>query len=205
MHIRPSSATTRQSKNSVAHPERARPSPASAVGAKVVGRDRTIILRPCPPPRLLLLLLLLVGSASPTAVDPDPGGDPARSAEATPTATPPNASTTLDRSATSSIATSPCLRHTPLPGLKVGGVGVECLALLRTRQCAGLKYLVRCTPGESIRSPHDPARRRGTSCFPSSWSSASDHGLLCPSCSRETLVRDTECRPDLASHTNVEN
>ncbi|CAM9257858.1 unnamed protein product [Ectocarpus sp. 8 AP-2014] len=134
-----------QSKNSrVAHPERARPSPASVVGAKVAGRGRTIILRPCPPPRLLLLLLQLDGGAIPTAaVHSDPGGDPARSAEATPTATPPNASTTLDRSATSSIATSPCLRHTPLPGLKMGGVGVACLALLRTRQCAGLKYLVR--------------------------------------------------------------
>lgn len=140
----PSCTTTMQSKNSrVAHPEGARPSPASVVGAKVAGRGRIIILRPCPPPRPLLLLLL-VGGASPTAaVHSDPGGDPARRAEATPTATPPNASTTLYRSATSSIATSPCLRHTPLPGLKMDSVGVACLAFLRTRQCAGLKYLVR--------------------------------------------------------------
>lgn len=117
--------------SSVAHPERALPSPASAVGAKVVGRGRTISRRPSPrPPRR--------SSAAAVADSGRPADDPTRNSEATPRATPPNASATLERSVTSSMATRPCLRRMPRPGLNLDAAPLPVLRL--TRQLAGEKY-----------------------------------------------------------------
>ena len=80
-----------------AHLEITRSSPAPVDGAKVAPRVRSTFLRPSPLPPLLR-------GPSPGAADLV---GPTRLAEATPTATPPNASATLDRSATNSTARIP--------------------------------------------------------------------------------------------------
>ena len=120
--------------SSVAHPERALPSPASAVGAKVVGRGRTITRLPSPRPPLR--------SSAAAVADPGrrPAADPTRNSEATPRATPPNASATLERSVTSSIATRPCLLRMPLPGLNLDAAAAPLLVFRLTKQLAGEKY-----------------------------------------------------------------
>lgn len=102
----------------------------------MVGRGRTITLRrssPRPP--------LLRSSAA--VADPGRPADPTRNSEATPRATPPNASATLERSVTSSIATRPCLLQIPLPGLNLANPNLDAVPLpvLRlTKQLAGEKY-----------------------------------------------------------------
>lgn len=118
-----------RSSSSLSHPERLMSSPASAVGVKVVGRGRTITLRPSPRPPL----------RSSAAVDPAPGrAAPARNSEATPRATPPNASATLEQSVTSSIATRPCLLQMLLPWLDLDAALLVFRRL--TKQLDGEKY-----------------------------------------------------------------
>lgn len=118
----------------VAHPERALPSPASAVGAKVDGRGRTVALRPSPPPPLR-------SSAAVADLGRPAAADPTRNSEATPRATPPNASATLERSVTRSIATRPCLLRMPLPGLNLVEPAAPPLLVFRlTKQLACEKY-----------------------------------------------------------------
>lgn len=133
-HIHSALFVVRRSNSSVAHPERALPSPASALGAKVDGRGRTITLRPSPRQPLRS------SPAEDADADADPGrpADPTRNSEATLRATPPNASATLERSATSSMATRPCLLQIPLPGLNLDAAPLLLLRL--TRQLEGEKY-----------------------------------------------------------------